>query len=205
MTAGAIAKIMLETGLANPHSTQLAQSMRKSGLLLESTAGFRLKATARATVREWLEPILDGFSPKIDHTAGYIAEAIWIETRPYIERVCVQVNACFALGYFDAASVMLRRLTETLIIEGYEGEKREHEIKGADGNYFMLGELVIRAASTGGLRLGRDAKTTLTRIKQQGDRSAHNRRFTAVRADLTEIQSGVRVLVQELIAIAGLK
>jgi hypothetical protein len=59
----------------------------------------------------------------------------------YIESVCKQLNGCFRACYYDAASVMLRRLMETLIIEAYEHLKRDGEIKDGDGNYFMLKHL----------------------------------------------------------------
>jgi len=100
---------------------------------------------------------------------------------------------------------MVRRIIETLIIESYEHLKRETEIKGANGNYLMLRDLVIRANNSTGLNLGRDAKKALTDVKELGDRSAHNRRYTAVKADLDKVQSGVRVAVDEMIALSDLR
>ena len=51
---------------------------------------------------------------------------------------------------------------------------------------------------------GEKAKA-LRAVKELGDRSAHNRRFVAVKADLEKIQSGVRVMADELISIARLR
>lgn len=122
--------------------------------------------------------------------------------------VCKQLNGCFRASYYDAASVMLRRLMETLIIEAYEYLKREIEIKDGDGNYFMLKHLVERAngkPSHAGLNLGRDSKKNLEDVKALGDKSAHSRRFMAHAPDLVNIQSGVRTTAQELIQIANLK
>jgi hypothetical protein len=65
--------------------------------------------------------------------------------------------------------------------------------------------LVARATANGGLHLGRDSKKTLTTIKEIGDRSAHNRRYNAVKADLEKVESGTRVAVDELIALANLR
>jgi Domain of unknown function (DUF4145) len=144
----------------------------------------------------------------MDHSSGYLTDAVWIDTRDYIESVCRQLNGCFRAAYYDAASVMLRRLMETLIIEAYEHLGREKEIQDGDGNYFMLKQLVERAIGKPphtGLKLGRDAKKNLEDVKALGDRSAHNRRFTAHAPDLANVQSGVRVTAQELIQIADLK
>jgi hypothetical protein len=100
---------------------------------------------------------------------------------------------------------MVRRVAETLIIEAYEHLRREAEIRDSDGNYFMLGELVNRSTGAGGLTLGREAKAALKEIKKLGDRSAHNRRYNAVKADLDDVRSGVRVTADELINIASLR
>ena len=118
----------------------------------------------------------------------------------------MQLNGCFKSGFFDAASVMMRRIVETLIIEAFEHLKREDEIKGIDGNFFMLGDLVKAAIAQKGLNIGREAKKALSNIKILGDRSAHNRRYNAVKADLVgEIQSGFRLAVDELINLADLR
>src|SRR5687768_5629319 len=57
MSAGQLAKIIHESGLGVPHSTQLGKAIERSGMVLTSTKGFRLKTLARSTVREWLASI----------------------------------------------------------------------------------------------------------------------------------------------------
>ena len=101
-------------------------------------------------------------------------------TRGYFEKVCKQLNGSYQFGFYDGALVMIRRAAETLIIEAYEYLQKESEIKDADGNYFMLGELVNRSSAAGGLTLGREAKAALKEIKKLGDRSTHNPRYNAV-------------------------
>lgn len=205
MTAGQIAKIILESGMGNPNSTQLGEKLRKSRMVLVSSKSFRLKENSRSNIREWLEPILGDVQPDVDQHLGYLPQDVWKNTRGYIEKVCIQLNGCFQFHFYDGCSVMTRRLTETLIIECYEHLSRESEIKGADGNYLMLRDLVARATATGGLSLGRDAKKALVEIKELGDRSAHNRRYNAVKADLDKVQSGIRVAVDEMINVANLR
>ena len=41
-------------------------------------------------------------------------------TRGYIERIANQVNGTYENGWYDACTVMIRRLLETLIIEAFE-------------------------------------------------------------------------------------
>lgn len=208
LTARSLTKIMGDHNVGNPNSTQLAEGIRKTGLVNRNGSGFTIKPGSRKAIQGWLPANIDGMQPAMNHAEGYVPEAVWSNTRGYIEAVCKQLNGCFRHAYYDAASVMLRRLLETLIIEAYESAKREAEIKDHSGNYYMLKDLVERATGKQphvGLHLGRDAKKTLEDVKALGDRSAHNRRFNAFQSDLTPLQPGVRTTVQELIQIAALK
>jgi hypothetical protein len=208
MTSGQLAKVLVDHHVGTPNGTQLAAAIRKTKLANESKSGFALRPGSRKIIYEWLPDGIDGMQPAMDHSTGYLPDAVWVGTRGYIESVCKQLNGCFRAAYYDAASVMLRRLMETLIIEAYEHLKRDGEIKDGDGNYLMLKHLVERANGKPphtGLNLGRDAKKNLEDVKALGDRSAHNRRFVAHAPDLVNIQAGVRTAAQELIQIAELK
>ena len=205
MTSGLLARIIHETGLGNPHSTQLKEAMIQSGLVLVTKKGLKLKVLARSQIRQWLVHILEEAKPEINHDSGYLSKEVWDGTRGYIEKVCEQLNGCYHNGYYDAASVMMRRLVETLVIEAYESLKRDSEIRDSNGNFMLLRDLVGRAIGSLPIGLGRDAKDALGKIKEMGDRSAHNRRYSAVKSDMDKIQSGLRVVVDELINIASLR
>lgn len=208
MAAGSLAKIMSDHHVGTPNSTQLAEAIRKSKLCNECKNGFVLRPGSRTVVRGWFPGSLDGVQPRINHAEGYIPEAVWIDTRSYIENVCRQLNGCFVHAYYDAAFVMLRRLMETLIIEAYDHLNRRAEIDESSGNPHMFGKLVERAKGENnhkGLSIGRNTKNALEEVKKLGDRAAHDRRFNACAADLTKIQVDVRAGVQDLIQVASLK
>lgn len=205
LSAGELSKIVFETGLGTPNSTRLKEQIQSTKKVIVSKKGFRLKEIARSEIRDNLHEILGATKPHVDQDLGYLPRDVWKDTRGYIERVCEQLNGCFQLEFYDAASILVRRLIETLIIESYEHLGRENEIKGADGNYLMLRDLVGRVTGSNGLTLGREAKSALTPIKELGDRSAHNRRYNAVKADLEKLHSGVRVCVDEMIAMSNLR
>lgn len=205
MSAGELARIIHRTGLGNPHSTKLTKALRKSGLVLYNGSGFNLKSLSRPKIRSWLEPILGATQPQVDQELGFLPQQVWNKTRGYIEKVAEQLNGCFQFGFYDGASVLVRRLIETLIIEAFEAQQREGDLKDSTGNYFRLSGLISAAVGIPGIGLGRDARKALNDIKELGDRSAHNRRYNAVRADLEKVQSGVRVVVDELINIASLR
>jgi Domain of unknown function (DUF4145) len=205
-TAGQLTKVLSDHHIGTPNQTALAASIRKAKLANESKSGFSLKPGSRKIIRDWF-PDLDGIQPTIDNASAYLPEPIWKNTRGYIEAVCRELNGSFHHAYYNAAAVMLRRLLETLIIEAYEHLNRETEIKEGGGNYLMLSDLADRICGEKGhkgVNLGRDSKKALKDAREVGNWSAHARRFIAHAGDLTKLQAGMRLLVQELIQIAEL-
>jgi hypothetical protein len=179
-------------------------SIRATKLANEAGSGFSLKPGSRKIIKDWF-PNLVGYQPSIDQTAGFLSDSIWKNTRGYIEEVCREINGCIAHGYYNSAAVMLRRLLETLVIEAYEHLNRNNEIKGNDGNYFMLSDLADRACGENGhsgLNLGRDSKKALKEVRSVGNWAAHARRYSAKSNDLTSLQVPLRLVVQELVQIA---
>lgn len=126
-------------------------------------------------------------------------------TRGYLEKISHQINGTYASGWYDACAVMIRRLVETLIIETFEAHKLEAKIKDANGDYFMLRDLVAQTISEGSWTLGRAVKKALPKLKDVGDKSAHSRRFVAHREDVDGIAGDLRLVVQELIYLSKLK
>lgn len=126
-------------------------------------------------------------------------------TRGYIERVAHQVNGTYANAWYDACAVMIRRLLETLIIECYEAHKIEDRIKDSAGNYLFLKDLVDKTLAEKSWNLGRTVRSVLPKLKDLGDKAAHNRRYNAHREDLDKVLKDLRDAVQEFLAISKLK
>lgn len=129
-------------------------------------------------------------------------------SRPYIEQVAIQTNKSYTSQAYDAASVMARRLTETLIIECFEAHRLAAKIKDAGNNFVAMSDLVARMVDesndpNGAWNLSRGAKEALGKVKDLGDRSAHDRRYLAKKSDLDGVRSSLRVVVQELITLAN--
>ena len=203
--ASTLASDIYNSGLGNPNPTQLSSAISRTGLAIKDKSGFKLKPTKRDTIKDWINSILEKDSVEVDLEDGYIPEAIWKSTRGYIEKIAFQMNGCYQYGFYDGASVLLRRLAETLLIECYEQKGNRSRIIDSDGNYFMLSGIIGDAIDNQGLSLGCETKKALREIKIIGDRSAHNRRYNAVQADLNRLQLGSRLVVDELIQLARLK
>jgi|ERR671918_270603 hypothetical protein len=126
-------------------------------------------------------------------------------TRGYIERVVNQVNGAYENGWYDASAVMIRRLLETLIIEAFEHHGGAAKIQSPGGYFLYLKDLIEKCLQETAWNLSRNCKHAMPRLKDIGDKSAHSRRFNAHRGDIDPLLSDIRVVVQELVYLAGLK
>lgn len=123
-------------------------SFARSLSILKSTDS--LTARQRADALKELRLLCDSvILPKVESiqaspipaNENVLPMSVVTKTRGYIESVVRQANGTYEHQWYDACSVMIRRLVETLIIEVYEAKKKAHEIKGGDGNYLMLSHL----------------------------------------------------------------
>jgi hypothetical protein len=126
-------------------------------------------------------------------------------TRGYIERVANQVNGSYEMGWYDSAAVMLRRLLETLIIEAFEHHGLASKIQSASGDFLYLRDLIDACLKESTWNLSRNCKRAMPGLKDIGDKSAHSRRFNAQRGDIAPLAGDIRLVVQELVYLAGLK
>ncbi|MGZ8175104.1 MULTISPECIES: hypothetical protein [Methylobacter] len=126
-------------------------------------------------------------------------------TRGYLERITHQINGTYSNGWYDSCAVMIRRLIETLIIEAFENHNIAHVIKNPAGDFLYLSDLISKTLSEPAWNLGRNVRQALPKLKDIGDKSAHSRRFNAVRNDIDKINPEIRVVVQEFVYLAGLK
>jgi hypothetical protein len=138
-------------------------------------------------------------------TQRVIVTSVIRNTRGYIERVSNQINGCYENGWYDACAVMIRRLLETLIIESFEKHGIAAKIKNPAGDFFYLRDLVDRCLAEPSWNLTRNCKQAMPKLKDIGDKSAHSRRYNAHRGDVDPLLNDIRLVVQELIYLAGLK
>lgn len=127
------------------------------------------------------------------------------DTRGYIERITHQINGTYTNGWYDSCAVMIRRLIETLIIEAYEKHGIADSIKNSTGDFYYLSDLISSVLSESSWNLSRNTKQALPKLKDIGDKSAHSRRFNAIRNDIDKVNAEIRVVIQELIYLSELK
>jgi hypothetical protein len=114
------------------------------------------------------------------------------------------MNGAFAQQWHDASAVMMRRLLEIAIIEAFESKGIAAKIKDQADNYLRLSDLVSAAIAEPAFNLSANARKYLPRLKVVGHLSAHGRYYLARREDIENIQQGCRVVIEELLHVAGL-
>lgn len=162
--------------------------------------------TAQAIQQE----INDALGPPQEGNPASIANAIvpavlFKGSRGYIRKIVNQANGAYSQGWFDASAVMIRRLLETLIIEAFEKHDRAAEIQNRDGDFLFLRDLISKTIACTAWNLSRNTKKALPKLKEVGDKSAHSRRYNAVRSDVDSMKTDLRCVVEELLSIAGMR
>src|SRR6266704_91631 len=133
------------------------------------------RETARRQIRficeTEVEPYLgDLSSPTQPASEPVLAAAVLAKAPTYLQRTLLQANGCYEERWYEASSVMIRKLVENLIIDVYERHKKEAEIKNKDGDYMMLCGLVNAMLGQPHWPLQRETKRALPDLKQLGDR-----------------------------------
>ena len=125
--------------------------------------------------------------------------------RGYLVSIGRQMNGCYASGWFDGCAVMMRRLLESVIIEAFEARKIDAKIKDATaGDFFQLTALITAALAESAWNLPRNVKKELTKLRDLGHRSAHNRYYLAKKPDIDALLGVYRETVEAFLHISGL-
>lgn len=127
-------------------------------------------------------------------------------TRGYLEKLVYQINVSYNNSCYDACALLIRKLVELLIEDIYESQGRVNEIINSKNNQlYGLGQLISKLMSDSHWKLNRHVEEGLNLIKIQGDKSAHNRRYNARKADIDKVQPFLRDLAEELLYLAKIR
>lgn len=124
--------------------------------------------------------------------------------RGYLVTIGRQMNGCFSQGWYDASAVMMRRLLEIAIIEGFEAKGIANKIKDQSGDYLQPSGLIGRALSETAWTLSKNCRKALPVLRDAGHNSAHGRYYHARREDLEGLRGDCRVVIEEFFQHAGL-
>lgn len=99
----------------------------------------------------------------------------------------------------DATLVLMRKLLETLISECFERFGIDDIIKGNNGDFLYLSDLIPKYLSSSKWNASRNLDKNILKVKKYGDLSAHNRRFQAKKSDIEDFKFELKQSLQKII------
>lgn len=124
--------------------------------------------------------------------------------RVNLQKIFHQINGCYDYGFFDSSLVMIRRLSEILIIQTFIFNGKTNDIKDGNGNFFMLDDLIKKINSDLQICVSRNFKKDIILIKDLGDTAAHDRFYISKKEDLQENVHKFRRSIEELLSLSGI-
>ena len=142
--------------------------------------------------------------PGEGYTDDIIPFDLYRNTRQNIERIADQVNKSFHFAIYDGAAVLMRRLIEMLLILTFKEHKQDADIRGTDGHYLPLQQIVDKAIQSKELDLTKNTKDYLHLFREKGNLSAHNPFHNSRRKDIELAQPKFRHIIEELLYKAAI-
>ncbi|WP_162789451.1 DUF4145 domain-containing protein [Altererythrobacter sp. ZODW24] len=202
LTAGEIAVIMESAGSAQVNKSRLNRKLSADRRTVKAGTGFRIRASAKQSTSETLSVFLGPHRP--NPSTEFLDSGLFADTTQYVREIVAQINVTFSNACFDACSVMIRRLTETLIIEAFERHGGIQEITDVNDELVTLKFLIEKAKATRQFSISRQTKNALPHLKNVGDWSAHNRRHLARISDLEKVREHLRLASSDFAHLASL-
>lgn len=124
---------------------------------------------------------------------------IFDNTRHYLSQFSKEAAATYDLALYNSCLFMIRKITETLIIELYERKGLQSKIKNSNGDYLQLSDLIKNVSNEPSWKLTKIVKEQLPKIKLLADSSVHSKRFSAKKPDIENMKVQIRITFEELI------
>jgi len=204
-TTSDLASDMSKAGFAHENVSRLRRRLLKSNFVVRGTApdSFKINHRHLSEIENIYKKYDKTFAPKINEN---IIPFAWVKgTRSYLIELVKQINGSYEFGFYDCCAVMIRRLMESLIIEVYYQNSREHDITDNNGNFLLLENLIKFITNDRKIILQRKSSLIMKEIKDIGDTAAHNRVYITRDTDIKEKIPRVRLLIKELLTLSGIK
>ena len=192
-------------GFASPNRSRLTDRLQASrNTVRGQRGGFKLHLDyVKEMERKY--PELNEKSQEVTEHGTILPEIEYQKTRGYIEALAKQMHAAYEQNIFDACAVLMRRLTEVLLILSYRHLGIENDIQDANGNYMMLDGIINNAKHNQKLVLSRNSKQHIDTYRQLGNFSAHRIEYICRREYIQPHIQDYRALVVELLHKAGIR
>ncbi len=118
----------------------------------------------------------------------------------YLRDITIEINTAFRNGAYNACSVLLRRLLETLIIKAHTRNGTTQRATNSNGDFYHLGKLIDDVVQDRLFNLTRSAYEAMPDLKRLGDWGAHNPNLLVRHTDLEPFKAKARLCFEELLA-----
>lgn len=194
-----------ELNLSSPNKSRLTSSLKGSRDTIrgKGQGSFKLQSAFLKLMDAAVPQLLER-SQEITDLGTILPSALYKGTRGYLEQLAAQINVTYEHNAFDGCAVLMRRLTEVLLILAYEHLGIGASIKDSNDNYLLLEGICNDAKRNSTLSLSRNSKTAIEVFRQLGNFSAHKITYTCKREYIQQEIMGFRALADELLHKAGI-
>jgi hypothetical protein len=202
-TASELAEDLADEHLGKPNVTNLHRDLLKSRMTVKGKRNNTFQIHAR-----YLSLLNEKYNPQItSHPVIITSSVIPIElfqgTKPYLEKLVIEINGAYDYTFYDCSAVLIRRLLESLIIEVYVFKNIVQEIR-FNNAFVMLDALIGKIVNNPTIVLGRNTHKAMLEIKKVGDTAAHDRSYITQKEDIDDIKLDARRTFKELLTICNL-
>ena len=117
----------------------------------------------------------------------------------YLRDITIEINTAYRNGAYNACSVLLRRLLETLIIKAHTRNGTTSLAQNVNGEFYQLGKLIDDVTQNQLFGLTRNAYDAMPDLKRLGDWGAHNPNVLVRNTDLEPLKPKARLCFEELL------
>ena len=205
-TASEIANDLHDEGFAKPNVTYLKTKLKASRKVIKGKRkdSFRVN---RVHFESFDKKYKDFVAIKKTSDNDSILPTCWFSDtgKKNLINLCTHINGCFDHAYYDGCAIMCRRLMEVLLVEVYCSAQRYQEILDENNRIMPLEKLIGTISSDNQIHLNRNTTRILTKIKKLGDTASHHRTHITDAIEIEDIIDDYRRVIQELLALSGLR
>jgi hypothetical protein len=117
----------------------------------------------------------------------------------YLRDITFEINLCYRNGAYNACSVLIRRLLETLIIGAHTKNGTQAVAQNGAYEFHHLTKLIEDVVAGHYFNLSRNAYEAMPDMKRVGDWGAHNPNVLVRRTDLDALRASARLCFEELL------
>lgn len=197
-----IVKILEDLKYGKPHITNLRKSLPRKFVLRNQKGICSINSKYGKEIDSYFNGLLD--IVEVDQSPLVFSQELLDSiNRSYIISILKQINTSYNIGNYDCVAVMVRRLMESLIIDVYILKEKKDEIKNGD-SFIMLEQLIKKFVSDKVIVFSRNMPKNMLKIKELGDRAAHDRNYITSVLDINDHKTIFRVTIDELLKLANI-